>query len=92
MKQETFNSLFKTDWSVYGHTNKDVLRAINFIEKLQLNGIPLSAIYTTDWASSLIKVLIKKPYGMKTKTELSKKYERFSDFDIKNCIKWWESD
>ena len=65
-------------------------KAVLFIENLAKDGIPLSAIGTTDWNSAPIKVYVTIPYGRKNGGK-SKAFKRFSELDFKNALKFWNT-
>ena len=63
--------------------------AIEFIEYLVKNGVPLEQISTTDWVGAPIKVYIEIPFGLKGGGKY-KTYQRFSDLEAKNALDFWK--
>jgi hypothetical protein len=60
-------------------------KAVWFIERLMAKGIPLGAIDTNDFHSSIPAVYIN--YGF---TRHYKKYYRFTEQNVERAAKWWD--
>ena len=86
MNDEILLRMEKADYTKYGKPKDQTDNALRFIRMLNAV-IPLRHIDVTDWTNNRVNV-----YVLITTDHSHREYKRFSLFDVKQCLKWWEKE